>query len=134
MTLPSDSNMTRRIVLALAIPATLLALSGCGTTQLPPSPAATPAISVDRGLDFDRSFIDGQIASHQELLDREEMLLGTPGQNPQLVALAKEGTENLRQNLAALRTIQRKLPPSSAAMPAVWPPASPPAQVSASVR
>jgi hypothetical protein len=134
MTLPSHCNMTRRTVLALAIPAALLALSGCGTTQLLPSPAATPAISVDRGLHSDRSFIDDQIASHQELLDREEMLLGTPGQNPQLVALAKEGTENLRRDLAALRAIQRKLPPSPAATLAVWLPASPPAQVSASVR
>ncbi|MBV8612348.1 MAG: DUF4142 domain-containing protein, partial [Acetobacteraceae bacterium] len=68
-------------------------------------------IRLNRGLDFDRSFIDDQIASHQEALDRHEMLMGTPGQNPQLVALAKAGAEVLRQNLAALRAIQRELPP-----------------------
>jgi putative membrane protein len=68
---------------------------------------------LNRGLDFDRSFIDDQIASHQEALDRHEMLVGTLGQNSQLVALAKEGGEVLRRNLAALRAIQRELPPPS---------------------
>jgi len=111
MTLPRDCNMTRRTVLAL-VPAALLVLAGCGTTQRPPSPSPSAAslIHLARGSDFDRSFIDDQIASHQELLDREEMLLGTPGQNPQLVALAKEGTVTLRQDVAELRAIQRQLP------------------------
>jgi predicted outer membrane protein len=67
-------------------------------------------IRLDRGLYFDHSFIDDQIASHQEALDRQEMLMGTPGQSPQLLALAREGTEELRQSLAALRVIQRQLP------------------------
>ncbi|MBV9251838.1 MAG: DUF4142 domain-containing protein, partial [Acetobacteraceae bacterium] len=65
-----------------------------------------------RGLDFDRAFIDDQIASHQEVLDRQEMLMGTPAQNPQLVALAQEGVQTVRQNLAELRAIQRQLPPA----------------------
>ena len=71
-------------------------------------------LRLNRGLDFDRSFIDDQIASHQEALGRQEKFMGTPGQNPQLLALAREGTEVLRQNLAALRAIQRQLPPSPA--------------------
>jgi predicted outer membrane protein len=182
-------QVTRRTVLALAMPAALFALAGCGTTvtsapggdvnaadlefvtqayniitfdheecSLAPTYAHTPAVKeiaarllnranafaakldpivkaqgikpptelrtdlrvrlyhihLDRGLDFDRSFIDDQIASHVEALDRQEILLGTPGQNPQLLALAKEGTDELRQSLAALRTIQRQLPPPSA--------------------
>lgn len=67
-------------------------------------------IRLDRGLYFDHSFIDDQIASHQEVLDRREMFVGTPGQNPQLLALAKEGMEEVRQSLAELRVIQRQLP------------------------
>ena len=69
-------------------------------------------LRLDRGLDFDRSFIDDQIASHEEALDRQELFLGTPEHNPQLFALAKEGIATARQNLAALRAIQRQLPPS----------------------
>jgi hypothetical protein len=62
----------------------------------------------------DRSFIDDQIVSHQEVLKRQELLMRTPGQNPQLLALAKEGTEEIRRNLAALRAIQKQLPPPEA--------------------
>ena len=110
---PSDSNITNRTVLALVMPTVLLVLAGFGTAATSASsgaPPATPMVRLDRGLEGDRSFIDDQIASHQELLDRQEMLLDTPGRNPQLVALAKEGTELLQQDLAALRAIQRQLP------------------------
>ena len=115
---PSDSNMTNRTVLALVMPTVLLVLAGFGTAATSASsgaPPATPTVRLDRRLDGDRSFIDYQIASHQELLDRQEMLLDTPGRNPQLVALAKEGTELLQQDLAALRAIQRQLPPPASA-------------------
>ncbi|MBV8525828.1 MAG: hypothetical protein JOY71_27570, partial [Acetobacteraceae bacterium] len=71
-------------------------------------------IRLNHGLDFDRSFLWDQIFSQREALHRQEVLLGTPGQNPQLVALVKEGGERLRQNLAALRAIQSQLPPAPA--------------------
>ena len=178
-------QVMRRSVFALAMPAALLALAGCGGTatsepggdmnaadlefvtegynlvtfdreecSLAPTYAVTPAVKeiaakllndanafaakadpiikargiklptelradlrvrlyhirLNRGLDFDRSFIDDQIASHQEALYRSEMLLGTPGQNRQIVSLAKEGIETIRNNLAALRAIQKQLP------------------------
>ena len=122
MTLPTDRNMIRRTVLAVAMPAALLVLAGCGTTATSVAagdPPATTPISTDRGLGFDRSFIDDQIASHQELLDRQEMLLGTPGHDPQLVALVKEGTDKLRQDLVALRAIQKQLPTVTAGNTAV---------------
>jgi len=112
MTIPSHRHTIRRTLLALSMPG-MLVLAGCGTTAISASggdPRGTPSIRAYRGLEFDRSFIDDQIASNQELLDRQEMLLGTPGQNPQLVAVVKEGTETLRQDLAALRAIQRQLP------------------------
>jgi predicted outer membrane protein len=79
-------------------------------------------IRLDRGLDFDRSFIDDQIASHQETLDRQEMLVRTPGQNPQIVALAKEGSEELRESLTALRALQRQMPPPTKKAPFGLPP------------
>src|SRR5208282_1148363 len=66
----------------------------------------------DSGLDFDRSFVDDQIASHVELLDRYNMMEGTPGQNSQLVALAAQARPYLVKNLADLRAIQKQLPPS----------------------
>jgi predicted outer membrane protein len=69
------------------------------------------------GLDFDRSFIDDQIASHTEVLARRELLIGTPGQNPQIVALAEDGIKEIRENLAALRAVQRQLPPPPATRP-----------------
>ena len=183
-------QVTRRTMLALAMPAALLALAGCQTPtatsapggdmnqadlefvteaynlirfdraecSLAPTYAQTPAVReiaakllneadafdeklrpiakaaginrptemrsdlrirvyhtrLNRGLDFDYSFINDQIASHEEALYWLELLMGTPGQNPQLVALAKQGIEELRQNLAALRAIQRQLPPPPA--------------------
>ena len=113
MKLPNHRNMIRRTVLALAMPAALLVLAGCGTTATTAAvgdPPATQPIHPDRGLGFDRSFIDDQLASNQELLERQEMLLRTPGHDPQLVTLVKEGTDKLRQDLVALRAIQRQLP------------------------
>ena len=183
-------ELTRRTVLALAMPGALLAVAGCGgetatsatggdmnpadlefVTQayyvitfdreecsLAPTYAHTPAVKeiaahllheanafaakldpimkawginpptelrtdlrvrlyhirLNHGLDFDRSFLWDQIFSQREALHRQEVLLGTPGQNPQLVALVKEGGERLRQNLAALRAIQSQLPPAPA--------------------
>lgn len=134
MRLLCDCHGTRRTVLALTIPAALLALSACGTTQLPRSPAATPAISADRVRDADRSFIEDQIASQQELLDRQDVLLRTPGHDGQLAAVVKQGTEQLRQDLATLRAVQRQLPPSPAATASVWPTTFSPVHVSASVK
>jgi predicted outer membrane protein len=183
-------HVTRRTVLALAMPGALLALAGCGTTtatsesggemnqadleyviqaynvitfdreecSLAPTYAHTPAVKeiaahllegadlfaakldrmmqarginqptelrsdlrirlyhirLNHGLDFDRSFLWDQIFSHREALHRLEVLLSTPGQNPQLVALVKDRDEKLRQNLAALRAIQEQLPPATA--------------------
>jgi predicted outer membrane protein len=183
-------HVTRRTVLALAMPGALLALAGCGTTtatsesggemnqadleyviqaynvitfdreecSLAPTYAHTPAVKeiaahllegadlfaakldrmmqarginqptelrsdlrirlyhirLNHGLDFDRSFLWDQIFSHREALHRLEVLLSTPGQNPQLVALVKDRDEKLRQNLAALRAIQAQLPPATA--------------------
>jgi predicted outer membrane protein len=71
----------------------------------------------DSGLDFDRSFVDDQIASHVEFQDRYNMMEDTPGQNSQLVALAAQARPYLVKNLADLRAIQKQLPPSPATTP-----------------
>jgi predicted outer membrane protein len=178
-------KVTRRATLALAMPATLLALAGCQTptatsapggnmnpadlefvTQaynlilfdreegsLAPTYAMTPAVKElaaklvhdanafaarldpilkaqgitppgelrtdlrvrlfhirdNRGLDFDRSFVEDQIASHQEILDRYDMMMSAPARNPQLVALSREGIGEVRENLAALRGLQKQI-------------------------
>ena len=73
-------------------------------------------IRQDSGLDFDRSFVDDQIAAHVEFLDRYNMMEDTPGQNSQLVALAAQARPYFVKNLAALRAIQKQLPPSPAAV------------------
>ena len=194
-----EQVMTRRTVLALAMPMALLTLAGCGGTaasapggnlsetdlefatqawnlvtfdreecSLAPTYAHTPAVKeiaaklldganmfaakldpiikawgvnpptelrsdlrvrlyhirLNHGLDFDRSFLWDQIFSHREALHRLEMLLSTPGQSPQLVALVKDRDEKLRQNLAALRAIQAQLPPAPATV-SFGPPALP---------
>jgi predicted outer membrane protein len=60
-------------------------------------------------LDFDKRFIDDQIASHQEFLDRYDMMASTPGENPQLVALNADVLPLVRQNTATLHAIQKQL-------------------------
>ena len=122
MTSSSDCNVIRRTGLALVMPAALLVvLAGCGTAATSARVSGLPAtqlISLNPGLNSDRSFIDDQIASNQELLDRQQVLLGTPGHDPQLAAVVKQGTEQLRQDLAALRAIKTQRPPSPPARPA----------------
>ena len=65
----------------------------------------------DRGLDFDRSFIEDQLASHEEFLQRYMLMKNTPGQNPQLVALAERAAPRFERNLAELRALQKQMPP-----------------------
>ncbi len=61
------------------------------------------------GLDFDRSFIDDQIATHQEIINRQQMMSGTPGMNAHIIELAQQGAEILKRNLAELRRLQREM-------------------------
>lgn len=64
---------------------------------------------LQQGLDFDRSFLDDQIATYQEIINRQEAMSGTPGMNPRIIALANEGAEILRRNLGELRSLQRTM-------------------------
>ncbi len=66
-------------------------------------------LRLNQGLDFDRSFIEDQIASHTDALDMQDRMSHTQGAHPQLQALAKEGLELLRENLGKLRVLQAQL-------------------------
>jgi putative membrane protein len=64
------------------------------------------------GLDFDRSYLDDQIASHEEALRNEDMM------NPQeyssgLMGLAQRGKDLIRGNLAELRSLRQQMGGSS---------------------
>jgi len=72
-------------------------------------------IRLDHGLDFDRSFIDDQLASHEEFLSRYDMMKNTPGQNPKLLALIARATPRFQSNLNTLRELQRMMPPAGPA-------------------
>lgn len=66
-------------------------------------------IRLGQGADFDRSFIDDQIVSHQDSLNMQEMAVGTPDSNPQIRELAQQGYNIVKTNLARLHDLQRKL-------------------------
>jgi predicted outer membrane protein len=66
-------------------------------------------LRIQHGLDFDKQFLEDQIASHQEILNRQQMMMSTPGMNPQLTRLSQEGSQILERNLADLRRIQRQM-------------------------
>jgi putative membrane protein len=63
---------------------------------------------LQHGLDFDEAYINDQIASHQEALSMHEIMTSSEG-NPQLRALAEQARPLVRENLAQLQTIQRKM-------------------------
>ena len=65
-------------------------------------------LRLNQGLDFDKTFIEDQIFSHQDALNMQEMVANTPG-NPRIAALSREGTSIVRTNLAKLRALQLKI-------------------------
>jgi len=63
---------------------------------------------LQHGLDFDQTFVDDQIASHQELLSMHEMMVYSRG-NSALRQLAEAGRSLLQANLRQLQALQRKM-------------------------
>ena len=63
-------------------------------------------LRLQQGPDFDRSFVEDQIVSHQDTLNLQEMMAGTPASNPALQALSQQGNDILRANLARLHELQ----------------------------
>ncbi len=66
-------------------------------------------LRLGQGSDFDRSFIEDQIYSHEDALNMQQMLMDLPGGNPQLKALSRQGTALVQTNLAKLHALQRQL-------------------------
>lgn len=66
-------------------------------------------LRLNQGLDFDRTFVEDQIASHQDALNEQEAMMATPSGNARLQALSREANSILRTNLIKLRAIQKKM-------------------------
>ena len=63
---------------------------------------------LQQGLDFDRTYIADQIASHEEVL-RMENGMNNEGVSPQYMTLMQQGTGLLRENLDKLRALQARM-------------------------
>jgi predicted outer membrane protein len=61
------------------------------------------------GNSFDQTFLADEIATHEEALQRAEMMMSEPGGNPQLQAYAKEGVQLLQGNMGQLVSLQKKV-------------------------
>lgn len=66
---------------------------------------------LQQGLDFDRTYLADQIASHEEVLLMEDSM-GNAGASPEFLALMQQGTSLLRVNLEKLRELQRQMGPA----------------------
>lgn len=63
---------------------------------------------VQQGLDFDRTYVADQIASHEELLLMEGGM-GNEGVSPQFATLIQQGNSLVQTNLEKLRALQRQM-------------------------
>ena len=63
---------------------------------------------LQQGLDFDRSYLADQIASHEEVLRMQDGM-NNEGVSPEYAALIKQGTGLLRTNLDRLRALQARM-------------------------
>jgi predicted outer membrane protein len=66
-------------------------------------------LRLNQGLDFDSTFVEDQIASHQDALNMQENLIATPNSNPRLQTLSREANSILRTNLTKLRALQKRI-------------------------
>lgn len=64
---------------------------------------------LQRGLDFDTTYLRDQIVSHEDAVNSQEMMMSQPGEDPRLVALSRNGLELIRTNLDTLRALRRQM-------------------------
>ena len=64
---------------------------------------------LQNGTGFDQTFIADEIATHQEALQRAQMMSNDQGASPQLKGYAQQGIQLLRDNLVALSTLQKQV-------------------------
>ena len=62
-----------------------------------------------KGLDFDRTYLDDQIASHEEALRNQETEVSGKEASPAIRDLAQRGEVLLRTNLQALRALRQDI-------------------------
>jgi predicted outer membrane protein len=60
-------------------------------------------------VDFDQDFIADEIAAHRQILAQADDVMNEPSGDPELKALAQEGVQHLRTNLARLEELQAQL-------------------------
>ncbi len=68
-------------------------------------------IRIQQGLDFDRTYVADQIASHEELL-RMEGGMNNGEATPQFATLMRQGTSLVQENLDKLRALQSQMGPA----------------------
>jgi predicted outer membrane protein len=66
-------------------------------------------LRLGQGLEFDKSFIEDQIVSHQDAINMQQTMMDTPGGNAKLRELSRKGNVILARNLARLREVQKTL-------------------------
>ena len=66
-------------------------------------------LRLGQGPDFDRSFLADQIASHQDILNFQYVVLSSTTSNPKLAELSRRGDGLVRANLAQLQVLQSRL-------------------------
>lgn len=66
---------------------------------------------VQQGLDFDRTYVADQIASHEELLKMEGGM-SNEGVSPQFATLMQQGNSLVQTNLEKLRALQSEMGPA----------------------
>ncbi len=64
---------------------------------------------LQQGLDFDRTYVGDQIASHEELLRMQGGMTDEGAVSPQFATLMRDGTALVRDNLEKLRALQRQV-------------------------
>ncbi len=70
-------------------------------------------LRLGQGSDLDRSFLADQIASHQDILNFQYVVLSSTTSNPKLADLSRRADALVRANLAQLQTLQSRLPRSA---------------------
>jgi putative membrane protein len=66
-------------------------------------------LKLGQGRDFDRSFLEDQIYSHQDALNMQQSMMDAPTGSQALKDLSKQGNVILADNLKKLHELQRKM-------------------------
>lgn len=66
-------------------------------------------LRLGQGIEFDKTFIDDQIVSHQDAINMQEAMMNTPGSNPKLRELSSKGSVILAKNLVRLHAAQKMM-------------------------